>query len=57
MAETLKNPLLLPKDIDALKHMRQPELFLSLKRDLALVSSLAHFTKSGFFSSPFSFLT
>ena len=47
----------MPKDMDTLKHMKQPELFLSLKRDLALVSSLAHFTKSGFFSSPFFFIT
>ena len=38
MAETLEHPLLLPKDIDALKKVRQPELFLSLKKDLALVS-------------------
>ena len=56
MAEALEHPLLLPKDMDALKHMKQLELFLSLNRDLALVSSLAHFTKSGFFSSPFFFL-
>ena len=50
MAEALERPLLLPKDMDALKHMRQPDLFLSLKRDLALVSSLAYFTKSVFLS-------
>ena len=48
MAEALKRPLLLLKDKDALKHIRQPELFLSLKRDLALVSSLVRFTKSVF---------
>ena len=40
----------MPKDMDALKHMRQPDLFLSLNRDLALVSSLAYFTKSVFLS-------
>ena len=39
VAEALKRPLLLPKDMDDFKHMRQPKLFLSLKRDLALVSS------------------
>ena len=38
VAETLEHPLLLPKDMDALKRMRQLELFLSLKRDLAMVS-------------------
>ena len=38
MAETLKWPLLLPKDMDALKNVRQQDLFMSLKRDLALVS-------------------
>ena len=52
MVEALERPLLLPKDMDALKPMRQPDLFLSLKRDLALVSSLACFTKSVFLSSP-----
>ena len=50
MAEALKRPLLLPKDMDALKHIRQPNLFLSLKKDLALVSSLACFAKSVFLS-------
>ena len=54
MAEALERPLLLPKDMDSLKHIRQQELFLSLKRDLALVSSLAHSTKNGF---PFSILS
>ena len=57
MAEALERPLLLPKDMDALKHMRQPDLFLSLKRDLALVSSLAYFTKSVFLSFLFFFFT
>ena len=38
VAEALKRPLLLPKDMDALKQVRQLELFLSLKRDLAPVS-------------------
>ena len=38
MADALEWPLLLPKDMDALKNMRQQDLFMSLKRDLALVS-------------------
>ena len=38
MAEALEHLLLLPKDIDAMKKVRQPELFLSLKKDLALIS-------------------
>ena len=42
VAETLDQPLLLPKDMDALRHMRQPDLFMSLKRDLAMISSLSY---------------
>ena len=34
----LERPLLLPKDMDALKNVRQQDLFMSLKKDLALVS-------------------
>ena len=55
VAKALERPLLLPKDMDALKHMRQLDLFLFLKRDLALVSSLACFIKSVFLPF-FSFL-
>ena len=55
VAKALERPLLLPKDMDALKHMRQLDLFLFLKRDLASVSSLACFIKSVFLSF-FSFL-
>ena len=40
VAETLEQPLLLPKDLDALRKIRQQDLFMSLKRDLALVSIL-----------------
>ena len=43
IVETLEQPLLLPKDMDALRCMRQPNLFMSLKRDLAMVSSQPHF--------------
>ena len=38
LVEALEQPLLLPKDMVALRNVRQPDLFLSLKRDLALVS-------------------
>ena len=39
IVEVLEQPLLLPKDMDVVKKMRQPDLFMSLKRDLAMVSS------------------
>ena len=39
IAEALEQPLLLPKDMEALRCMRQPNLFMSLKRDLVMVSS------------------
>ena len=38
VAEVLEHPLFLPKDMEALRKSRQPELFLFLKRDLAMVS-------------------
>ena len=38
LTEALEQPLLLPKDMTALRNVRHPDLFLSLKRDLALVS-------------------
>ena len=44
LVEALEQPLLLPKDMVALQTIRQQDLFLSLKRDLALVSFLARFT-------------
>ena len=37
--EALEQHLLLPKTMEALRRMRQPDLFMSLKRDLAMVSS------------------
>ena len=40
IVEALEQPLLLPKDMAALRHMRQPNLFISLKKDLAMVGSL-----------------
>ena len=42
VAETLEQPLLLPKDTKAYKRFNQQELFLSLKKDLAMVSSLIY---------------
>ena len=49
IAEALEQPLLLPRDMEAYRRFFQPELFLSLKRDLAMVShsstlSLSHQT-------------
>ena len=43
-AEALKQPLLLPKDMEAYKNFNHLELFLSLKRDLvmAMVSDWIH---------------
>lgn len=49
LAEALEQPLLLPKDMTALKNMRKPDLFLSLKRDLALVSLCTFSTTKSFF--------
>ena len=43
VAEALEQPLLLLQDMAAYKSFNHPELFLSLKRDLAMVSDSAHF--------------
>ena len=40
VADALEQPLLLPRDMEAYKRFSQPEIFLSLKRDLAMVSDL-----------------
>ena len=42
IAEALEQPLLLPKDMEAYRNFNHPELFLSLKRDLAMVSNCIH---------------
>ena len=42
IAEALEQPLLLLKDMKAYRDFNHPELFLSLKRDLAMVSYLIH---------------
>ena len=42
VAEALEQPLLLPKDMKSYRSFTQPELLLSLKRDMAMVSVLTH---------------
>ena len=42
IAEALEQPLLLPKDMESYRNFSQQELFLSLKRDLAMVSGLIY---------------
>ena len=42
VTEALEQPLLLPKDMEAYRNFSQQELFLSLKRDLAMVNDLIH---------------
>ena len=39
VADALEQPLLLPRDMEAYRRFSQPEIFLSLKRDLAMVSN------------------
>ena len=40
IVEALEQPLLLPKDMDAYRRFTQNDLFLSLKKDLAMVNNL-----------------
>ena len=42
VVEALEQPLLLPKDMEAYRNFNNPELFLSLKRDLAMVGDCIH---------------
>ena len=42
VAEALKQPLFLPKNMADLRHMWQPDLFMSLKRDLDLIGSQSY---------------
>ena len=42
VAEALEQSLLIPKDMESYRSFTQPELFISLKRDLAIVSDLTH---------------
>ena len=43
VAEALEQPLLLPRDMKAYRRFNQQEIFLSLKKDLAIVSNSIHF--------------
>ena len=38
LAQALQQPLLLPWDLDSIRRIKQPDLFMSLKRDLVMVS-------------------
>ena len=42
LAEALEQSLLLPQDMAAYRSFNHPDLFLSLKRDLAMVSNSVH---------------
>ena len=42
VVEALEQALLLPKDMEAYRTFSHPELFLSLKRDLVMVSDLIY---------------
>ena len=42
IAEALEQPFLLPKDMEAYRSFTHPELFLSHKRNLAMVSDIIH---------------
>ena len=44
VAEALEQLLLIPQDMEAYRIFNHPELFLSLKRDLAMVSDSVHFS-------------
>ena len=44
VVEALEQPLLLPQDMKAYRTFNHPELFLSLKWDLAMVSDSVHFS-------------
>ena len=42
LAEALQQPLLLPRDMEGLRKTRQPDLFMSLKRDMAMVRGISY---------------
>ena len=44
VVEALEQPLLLPQDMEAYRIFNHPELFLSFKRDLAMISDSVHFS-------------
>ena len=51
LAQALQQPILFPRDMDSIRRMKQPDLFMSLKRDLAMVScpSIIQVFKISFF--------
>ena len=53
LAQALQQPLLFPQDMDSIQRTKQPDLFMSLKRDLAMVncSSTIQVFKISFFLS------
>ena len=53
VADALEQPLLLSQDIEAYRSFNHPKLFLSLKRDLAMVSDSIHFSSFIFTSLHF----
>lgn len=42
LAQALELPFLLSRDMEALRHTRQLDMFMSLKRDFAMVSYLLY---------------
>ena len=38
LAQALQQPLLLPRDMESIRRTKQLDLFMSLKRDLAMVN-------------------
>jgi len=42
IAKALEQPSLLPRDMEAYRRFKQNDLFLSLKKDLAMVSNLSY---------------
>ena len=57
LVQALQQPLLLPQDMESIRRTRQPDLFMSLKRDLAMVScsSIIQVFKIRFFFFFFNF--
>ena len=43
LVKDLEQPLLLPRDMEGLRRTKQPNLFMSLKKDLMMVSQLTSF--------------
>ena len=47
LVQALQQPLILPQDMESIRRTKQPDLFMSLKKDLAMVirSSIIHIFK------------